>query len=200
MDAGYLETARTRYAWPGGYELYAVTDDGGTLCAPCVVTEWDTITASDPGDGWYIVAWDHTGNTDDGVTCDHCARVVQEPWDDGATAGDGDGDDGDHVHVWGPLERSRFAGTIHRKCYGCRVVSIGDDDGGDDDTAGLSARDGGDTAYTATEWADYWLREWETTRNPIYWTAYVDARALVARETDNGTTNTDDGTTHGETN
>ncbi len=36
----------------------------------------------------------------------------------------------DHVHKFGPFERSRFAGTLHRKCQvpGCRDVSLDGDE------------------------------------------------------------------------
>lgn len=41
-------------------------------------------------------------------------------------------DDPAHAHVFGPFERSRLAGTLHRQCTvdpACRVVSLdGDDD------------------------------------------------------------------------
>lgn len=35
-----------------------------------------------------------------------------------------------HEHVWGPLEQSRFAGTVHRKCTvdGCRCINAYDDE------------------------------------------------------------------------
>ena len=34
--------------------------------------------------------------------------------------------DEDHEHDWGPVERSRFAGTLHRKCQvaGCKHVTL----------------------------------------------------------------------------
>ena len=74
----YLELARERYAWPGMYEVFFITDDSGTLCAPCVVTEWsECIRDADPGDGWRIEACDHVGQTDGEVVCDHCYRVIQ---------------------------------------------------------------------------------------------------------------------------
>lgn len=40
------------------------------------------------------------------------------------------GDGSDHRHLWGPLERSTLAGTVHRKCQvgGCRFVNALDDD------------------------------------------------------------------------
>lgn len=30
----------------------------------------------------------------------------------------------EHIHEFGPFERSRIAGTLHRKCVGCSVVSL----------------------------------------------------------------------------
>ena len=77
VDTKYLKYATERYAFPGGYELFFVTDDGGVLCAPCVVQEWsETVFVSDPGDGWYVVAVGHDGELDEPVSCDHCSRVV----------------------------------------------------------------------------------------------------------------------------
>lgn len=77
----YLKLATDRFAWPGGYEIFFVTDDGGTLCSPCVEKEWDgCIADAYPNDGWNIVGFDHTGNTDEAVTCDHCNREVQAAW------------------------------------------------------------------------------------------------------------------------
>jgi hypothetical protein len=36
----------------------------------------------------------------------------------------------EHEHEWGELERSRLAGTLHRKCLvdGCRAINALDDD------------------------------------------------------------------------
>lgn len=41
----------------------------------------------------------------------------------------------EHVHDWGPLERSRLAGTVHRKCQGpdCRFINALDDDPPDEE-------------------------------------------------------------------
>ena len=49
-----------------------------------------------------------------------------------------DPDTGEHRHVWGDMERSIMAGTLHRKClaFYCDVISLDfddDDDGYDDD-------------------------------------------------------------------
>lgn len=67
------------YAWPGGYALFAVTDDGGVLCKDCCIRERDSISGSIPGDGWYVVAVDHAGNVDERVDCDNCGRTIFDP-------------------------------------------------------------------------------------------------------------------------
>ena len=77
VDMKFLDMANERFAWPGGYEIYMVTDDGGVLCSPCVVAEWsEVISVSDEGDGWHVVAVDHDGNLDEPVNCDHCNREI----------------------------------------------------------------------------------------------------------------------------
>ena len=74
--------AEQKFAWPGGYELFAVMDDGGVLCCDCVVANWVEVSGSDGSDGWGIIGWDHSGNTDDLVSCDHCGRVIVEAWNE----------------------------------------------------------------------------------------------------------------------
>lgn len=63
----------------GGVALFAVMDDGGTLCESCVRDPSNPVHPfSNPPDGWGVVGFDTTDNTDSGVTCDHCSRVLQE--------------------------------------------------------------------------------------------------------------------------
>lgn len=67
----------------GGVSLFAVMDDGGTLCESCVRDESNPVHPDDgSNDGWGVVGFDTTGNTDSGVVCDHCNRVLQESSDD----------------------------------------------------------------------------------------------------------------------
>lgn len=77
VDTKFRDMADERFAWPGGYEMFFVTDDGGVLCSPCVVENWnEVIVEADPGDGWFIAAVDHDGNLDEPVNCDHCYREI----------------------------------------------------------------------------------------------------------------------------
>mgnify|MGYP000673876777 CR=1 FL=1 len=70
------------YAWPGGYDVFAITSDGGTLCHDCYATNERTNVvwsiANKCNDGWRVVAVDATCNVDGEVRCDHCNRIVQE--------------------------------------------------------------------------------------------------------------------------
>ena len=73
---GLHKLAEDRFAWPGGYELFFITDDAGVLCAPCVIREWDEIRTANPGDGWNVTGWSHTGECDSPTSCDHCSYVI----------------------------------------------------------------------------------------------------------------------------
>ena len=68
----------------GGYDYFAIMEDGGTLCVDCVRDEWRTIVHSTRGnyrDGWHIMAMDSTGNTDSFVGCDHCSKIIRDDWE-----------------------------------------------------------------------------------------------------------------------
>ncbi len=75
-----LELAEMRYAWPGGYEIFFICKDGGLLCSPCVVKEWDeciSTAVEDCADDWNIVSMSHTGQLDERESCDNCWREFQ---------------------------------------------------------------------------------------------------------------------------
>lgn len=69
--------AQEMFAWPGGYEMFAVTDDGGILCNKCCKGEAETIALANEGDGWFVVAVDSMANCDESQYCDHCNRVIE---------------------------------------------------------------------------------------------------------------------------
>jgi hypothetical protein len=71
--------AREHYAWPGGYELFVITDDGGLLCFDCCRSEftqiiWDEV--NDCSTGWRVTAMDSMASYDEPHHCDHCSRVI----------------------------------------------------------------------------------------------------------------------------
>ena len=72
--------AQQRFAWPGGYALFAITDDGGVLCADCCRNEYVTIREAYRGDGWFCEAADCMANVDyepDEFRCSHCSEVIE---------------------------------------------------------------------------------------------------------------------------
>lgn len=69
------------FAWPGGYEIFAIMEDGETLCNKCCEKEQHIIRETHKGSGWNILGLSHTGEDDGFLTCCHCERVIQEGFD-----------------------------------------------------------------------------------------------------------------------
>ena len=67
--------SRAPYLWPGGYPRYAITSDGGALCADCCASERRQIATTTGNDGWCIAAiavnWE-----DRDLRCDHCSEEI----------------------------------------------------------------------------------------------------------------------------
>ena len=72
------------YAWPGGYEIVFVCDDGATLCHKCARKEapqiMHDIAKHNCGSGWRVTRLFSIAETDEHVQCDHCNRILQEEW------------------------------------------------------------------------------------------------------------------------
>jgi hypothetical protein len=68
------------FAWPGGYPIGYVTDDGAVLCAGCMEDPTNPIHFGGVADGWRIEGADvlYEGG-EDGCSCAHCARVLVAP-------------------------------------------------------------------------------------------------------------------------
>lgn len=63
------------YAWPGGYPIFYVVQDGGVLCHRCANAELDRTLDSDD-DQFYIV--DSSINYEDHhLFCDHCGSQIE---------------------------------------------------------------------------------------------------------------------------
>jgi len=74
---------RTKYAWPGGYELFGICDDGAVLCCDCMQREYHLIAYSRRhkiDDGWNVVAVDCAANYDSHIYCVHCNKTIVEDW------------------------------------------------------------------------------------------------------------------------
>jgi hypothetical protein len=70
---------RDKYAWPGGYELFGICNDGGLLCCDCMRKEYFQIAYSRKysiNDGWRVLAVDCSANYDDYIYCEHCNHTI----------------------------------------------------------------------------------------------------------------------------
>jgi hypothetical protein len=70
-----------QYVFPGGYELFFIASDGGSICFDCARKEFRNIADSirnNISDGWKIVACDNAEYYEDGLNCDHCNKVLNE--------------------------------------------------------------------------------------------------------------------------
>lgn len=73
---------RNRYAWPGGYPTYGVTDDGAALCIDCMRQEYRLIARARRlklRDGWQVVGVDINWE-DTSLTCDHCNNTIESAY------------------------------------------------------------------------------------------------------------------------
>ena len=70
---------RAKFAWPGGYELFGITNDGAVICCDCMRREYHLIAYSRKhkiNDGWRVVAIDCAADYDSWVYCEHCNKTI----------------------------------------------------------------------------------------------------------------------------
>jgi len=71
-----------KWAWPGGYTIYYLTEDGGVLCPDCANGENGSLaseTSDDPQ--WKLVASDlHQEGPP--LICDHCGFEMESDYGD----------------------------------------------------------------------------------------------------------------------
>lgn len=74
--------AAEKYAWPGGYPIGYLTDDGEYLCADCVNDPANPVHVGGIMDGWRVDGWQVLEGTsedyEDGISCAHCGAVLVE--------------------------------------------------------------------------------------------------------------------------
>lgn len=63
------------YAWPAGYAIAYVMDDGETLCADCMNRETECVHFGGDADGWRVEgAFAYGADADYPETDEHCAH------------------------------------------------------------------------------------------------------------------------------
>lgn len=87
--SGTIDTARELaaslragpYAWPGGYAIVYIVDDGELLCPPCVRNEYvscvDAIRQRS-NNGWRVIATATAETFEDGECCAHCGMPIAD--------------------------------------------------------------------------------------------------------------------------
>lgn len=66
----------TSYAWPGGYPVFHITDDGGALCPDCANAEGHV---GGDNDGFRIIGSDVNWEDED-LLCDHCGTQIESAY------------------------------------------------------------------------------------------------------------------------
>lgn len=70
---------RDKYSWPGGYEIFGITEDGGILCCDCMRSQYPNIADSrnhDINDGWKVIGVDCAANLDGVDYCSNCNKMI----------------------------------------------------------------------------------------------------------------------------
>lgn len=72
----------TAHAWPGGYTVAYICDDGEILCSTCMDDLTNSVHFTGNNDGWRIIQWIAFGvNIDypnEDVHCVHCNKIIEE--------------------------------------------------------------------------------------------------------------------------
>lgn len=85
------EAIRQKYAWPGGYPLVLIMDDGECLCMGCAQKEWKNIyqsTKNHERDGWQAAGVEINWENPDGSLCAHCNNVLESAYTETEETGD----------------------------------------------------------------------------------------------------------------
>ena len=68
------------YAWPGGYTIIYIMDDGGIICPSCANGQnGSEASESSEWHGWKIVGQDTYDEGDD-IPCDHCGKMIESSY------------------------------------------------------------------------------------------------------------------------
>jgi hypothetical protein len=67
------------YAWPGGYPLFGIFNDGGACCHKCAKTERELIGTTSGTDGWGLVAVEANWEDPD-LYCSNCGSRIESAY------------------------------------------------------------------------------------------------------------------------
>jgi hypothetical protein len=69
------------YAWPGGYPIVYVMNDGEVLCADCMNGQDESVHFGGESDDWQVIGADvfYEGADDN---CAHCGQTIESAYGD----------------------------------------------------------------------------------------------------------------------
>lgn len=67
------------YAWPGGYPLFGIFNDGGACCSKCASAERELIGTTSGTDGWGLVAIEANWE-DPEIYCSNCGARIESAY------------------------------------------------------------------------------------------------------------------------
>lgn len=67
------------YAWPGGYPIAYVMNDGECLCPTCVNDPSNPVHEGGAADGWRIEGYD-INYEDNNLFCAHCNKQIESAY------------------------------------------------------------------------------------------------------------------------
>ena len=76
------QAIRDKYAWPGGYPLFLITEDNAVLCCDCGKKEFRNIADAvhrNDNNGWKVIAADINWEDPD-LYCDHCSKRIESAY------------------------------------------------------------------------------------------------------------------------
>ncbi len=83
-DVGALDGQFPSCAWPGGYPIYYIMDDGEYMCAKCVNNEAEVHFGSvedSRADGWRVEGY-HVAYEGPDTYCCHCNTTLETAYGD----------------------------------------------------------------------------------------------------------------------
>ena len=76
------QAIRDKYAWPGLYPMFLVSNDGGVICIDCARKNFRFIcedTKKGYNTGWDIFGYDVNWE-DENLYCDNCGKIIESAY------------------------------------------------------------------------------------------------------------------------
>lgn len=69
-----------KYAWPGGYPIFYVTEDNALLCPDCANGKNGSLASKDSDDKQWRIVGSDINYEDDMMFCEHCSKKIESAY------------------------------------------------------------------------------------------------------------------------